>query len=451
MSFPKSAFLVSITVFFILSVSIYSFAQELKRDISTSSQEILTLKECIQETLSKNPRFGSALHDVEEQEQTLESSKKDLYPSLSFQYIFDKQLDNSISFGGNSLNLDNYYSYAFSVEQPVYRGKSLVTAVEIGELNLMKSESNLTKTRNDIIFAVHEAYFNILKARKFEDEAKQAVLRLESHKKDAKAFYDAGLIPKNDYLVSEVELAQGLQDLLRAKNSAALATTTLSILMKRPAAEYLFLEDITHYEPYYVDWDKEVQKALSNRPEIVEGDIAVQQATKDVVMTKAEYLPSVSVSATYKKQGDNFWADTYPIGSSEVRSAQAFLNWRFWAWGQKRNKTVAAERRIKKAEKSVTQVKDNIIFEIREAHLNLLQAEQNISVTQTAVEQAEENYRLNEARYQAQLATSTEVLDAQTLLTRANVNYYNALYDHKIAIASLNWATGTIGQQTEIQ
>jgi len=40
------------------------------------------------------------------------------------------------------------------------------------------------------------------------------------------------------------------------------------------------------------------------------------------------------------------------------------------------------------------------------------------------------------------MATTTDVLDAQTLLTEAHKNYYNALSDYHIAKAKLERAVG---------
>ena len=67
---------------------------------------------------------------------------------------------------------------------------------------------------------------------------------------------------------------------------------------------------------------------------------------------------------------------------------------------------------------------------------------------ETAVVQAEENYRMNEERYKQQVATSTDVLDAQTLLTQAQANHFNALSDYDIAWARPERAMG-IGYETE--
>ena len=59
-----------------------------------------------------------------------------------------------------------------------------------------------------------------------------------------------------------------------------------------------------------------------------------------------------------------------------------------------------------------------------------------------AIEQAEENRRIPEERYKEQAATSTDILIAQNLLNRTRTNYFNALYDFKIAKAFLQRAVG---------
>ena len=65
-------------------------------------------------------------------------------------------------------------------------------------------------------------------------------------------------------------------------------------------------------------------------------------------------------------------------------------------------------------------------------------------------DQGEEIFRMNEERYKQQVATSTDVLDAQTLLTQARSNYFNALSEHNIAWARLERAMG-IGYEVEKQ
>ena len=68
---------------------------------------------------------------------------------------------------------------------------------------------------------------------------------------------------------------------------------------------------------------------------------------------------------------------------------------------------------------------------------------QRIAVSETAVESAKESLRIEQLRYKTGAGTSTDVIDAQAALLRAETEYYQALYDKDIALASLRRATGT--------
>ncbi len=68
----------------------------------------------------------------------------------------------------------------------------------------------------------------------------------------------------------------------------------------------------------------------------------------------------------------------------------------------------------------------------------------SVFVAQKSIDQAEENFRINSERYKEQVATSTDVLDAQTLLTKAKSDYFTALGDYFINQARLERAMGEI-------
>ena len=169
---------------------------------SSNGDNVFNLTECVEIALDRSPQILGSQADIKEKESSLLSSQKDLYPSLFFQYGYQHAPDAYAPFG-----IENYYNYSFSVKQPIYRGRALVTGVELGELDLEISKSAMTQTQNDIIITVHEAYYNLLKTRKFEEVAEQSLKERKSHLKDAKAYFKAGLIPKNDMLELKLNLS----------------------------------------------------------------------------------------------------------------------------------------------------------------------------------------------------------------------------------------------------
>ena len=407
---------------------------------NSDEKQLFTLADCVATALDSNPQILYSQADILAKEFSLDSRRKDLYPSLFFQYGYTKTPDAHALYG----MIEDYYNYSFSVEQPIYRGRSLVTGVELGKLDLERSKSAMTQTRNDIILAVHEAYYNLLKTRKFAEVAKQSVDERQAHLKDARAFFKAGLIPKNDMLQSEVQLANAEIDLIRAKNLSSMAQARLNTLLRQPVDMEIQVEDILKYEPSEISWEQAIDQAQNHRPELRQSDIAIDQADKNIILTRAPYLPSVSLSANYLKQGDEPTADDYPSGPNDVKTIMATLQWRFWAWGQGKDEVAVAEYNLKKARENKSELLDTIVLQVRKAYLDIKESQYNIGVTEKAIEQAEEDYRINQSRYQAQLSTTTDVIDAQTRLSIARINYFNALYSYRIALMQFAWATGTL-------
>ena len=98
--------------------------------------------------------------------------------------------------------------------------------------------------------------------------------------------------------------------------------------------------------------------------------------------------------------------------------------------------------RLSQAQTSKEDLIDRIRLQVKQTYLANLENEVNIHTLRKAIRQAEENYRIFQERYKEQVTTSTDVLIAQTLLSRTQTNYYTALYDFKIAKAALFRAMG---------
>jgi outer membrane protein TolC len=98
--------------------------------------------------------------------------------------------------------------------------------------------------------------------------------------------------------------------------------------------------------------------------------------------------------------------------------------------------------RLSQAKYAKENILDNIELEVKQAFLRTKESEKNITTIEKAIEQAKENLRITEERYKEQVSTTTDVLVAQTLFTETMTNYYNALYDFKIAKSVLYRAIG---------
>lgn len=104
---------------------------------------------------------------------------------------------------------------------------------------------------------------------------------------------------------------------------------------------------------------------------------------------------------------------------------------------------------ISKEKKAMEKVREeerslrlDIIREIKDSYLNIENAQKRIEVALKAVETVKENLRIEVLKYETGSGTSTDIIDAQTSLLRAEADYLQAIYDKNIAVASLRKAIG---------
>ena len=85
---------------------------------------------------------------------------------------------------------------------------------------------------------------------------------------------------------------------------------------------------------------------------------------------------------------------------------------------------------------------DDIRFEVKGSRIGVKDAIEKLGVARDALAQAEENVRFYRVKYNNGVATSTDVLEAISLQTKAQTNYYSADYELKRSYARLMYSMG---------
>jgi outer membrane protein len=408
-----------------------------------------TLEQGIKDAFENNWSVQAKEEKVSESEFAKNEAKAGFLPTFSTSYSythlgFVPSIDTSI-FGTNlefKMGDQDIYQWQATVRQPIFTGFALISAYELTKLGIDQSKIDLELEKLDLALKVKEAYFNILRADKTVNVAKSAVESLEAHHTVAKNFYDVGMIPVNDLLKAEVELANAQHNLIQAHNASRLARVSFNVLLSRSVDEPFEIEDILKYIKETPDFDDCLGKALKARPEIKALDLTDAQIDQQINLAKSKYYPEVALTYNYIKAGDTPDVSGSNFQLSNQWQANIGLSWTFWDWNKTRNSVNQIESQKRQLSQTRKSIEDGIKLQLKQAILNLKEAEEKIPTAQKAVDQAEENLRVSEERYKAQVTTSTEVLDAQTLLSQARMNYYNALYDHNLARAGLLRAVG---------
>jgi outer membrane protein TolC len=332
------------------------------------------------------------------------------------------------------------YNFNTTLNQPVFTGGFNLANYRSAKLGVDLSKTNVETIKRDLVLQVRVGYFNILRADKFLDVAKQAVKQFEAQLEVTKAFFDVGIIPKNDVLQAEVRLANARQALVRVENDLATAKASFNILLRREINTPLEVVDILAYKPFPMGFEASLEEALRLRPEVKAAQINIDQTKENVKVARSGYFPTVNLLGNYNRSSEELGLN----GDLKFErwTIQALATFTLWNWGNTSFKVGESKVKVTQAEDSKTQLIDSITLEVKNDYLNMKGAEKNLSVAEKSIEQAEENLRMNEERYKYQVATQTDVLDAVTLLAQARVNYYGALSEFNVAKAQLERSMG---------
>jgi len=341
------------------------------------------------------------------------------------------------------INPEDEYNFVTSFSQPIFTGFALMNQYKIASLDLDVAEISEKLTRQDIILDAKNAYFSVLKTQKLMAVAEDTVKQAAAQKEVAENMYQVGMSPLNDLLQSQVQLANDKQRFITAQNNLEISKSQFNTLLRRPVNESVVIEDILDYTPFAHDIDYCLSQANQNRLEIQVADLEVQIAEKDYELSKKNYFPSIDLIGTWTRRGTEWDVDGGEgIADKKFWDIRATASWNFWEWGRTRYGVKERLSRLSQTKYSREDILDKIELEVKEAFLRTKESEKNIATVEKAIEQAKENLRITNERYKEQVSTTTDVLVAQTLLTETMTNYYNALYDFKIAKSVLYRAIG---------
>jgi outer membrane protein TolC len=284
---------------------------------------------------------------------------------------------------------------------------------------------------------VSVAYYQTLRTRALRKIALDAVRRAEDDLDVAKKLEKGGALEREKRLRVEVLLAesQRLLDAAEGAEAVALAALNLAIgLNVNAPTDVVEASDMPSFTQSLAEC---LQTAVGRRREFQVARESIEIADEGRQVAKADFMPRI-VAEGYA----NDFQQSSPRAHANLAVGFIKLEWGIFEGGRRVAELGMADSKIRAAIAQAESIADTIAFQVTEAYRHLITARRGIEHSRPAVTQAEENYRLVKARAQVGDATSAELTDAQTTLTRAQQEYLNSIHDYLIAMVRLEYAMG---------
>ena len=338
--------------------------------------------------------------------------------------------------------LDNY-SLKLSLQQPLFTGFRLTSLKNMAQLNYKATELDFNSDKNDEALKIQSAFWNYYKAQQNDKVLEENLQQIKQHLDDTKNFAANGLATQNDVLKIEVQYSSTQLQKIEADNMLDIARMTFNQAIGLPLDSQTDIEagDLSTTKINYNLKDL-FNEARRSRNELKSLQYRVEASAKNVTASQSTWFPSLYLISDYyySKPNQRYlpavdeFKNTWDVGVQ--------LSWSLWNWGYTSSQTTIAEQNKIQAETSLSQLKDAVEIEVYQNYLTFKRSYDKVNVSKLGVEQAEENYRMIKDKYNSQVASSTDLIDAETALLAAKTNYVNSLVDYEIAKVRLDKSVG---------
>ncbi len=417
-----------------------------------SQSKVLTLEECIKLGMGNSNELKISKAKLIGSDAKVTEANSHLLPQLKLNASYQRlsnipPVEISLDFLPQPVQIApvilNNYNLKLSLQQPLFTGFRLWSAKSIAENNYKASNYEYDKELNEAAFKIQNVFWNYYKAEQIKNLIEENLRLIKKHVEDTKNFMERSLATRNDLLKLEVQYSNTQLQLIEAENNQDIARSSLNKQLNLPLEANTDIE-AGNIDSSFNDYNLKdlINKAHVNRNDLKSLEYKLEASDKGITAANAGWYPAIYLVGDYYYSRPNQrifpaqdkFKDTWDVGVS--------LQWDIWNWGFTSSQSTQAEQQKVQVEASVSQLKDAVELEVYQSFLTYKRAQDKIRVSRQTVNQANENYRITQQKYEQQLATSTDLIDAEVSLLQAKTSLTTSLVDYQIAKVKLNKSVG---------
>jgi outer membrane protein TolC len=388
----------------------------------------LTLDEAVKKALENNFDIQSKNYDYIESLENVKSNNANYLPKLDASYGYTNTDKANVGFESDEITASLKLSYN------LFNGFKDLALKESSIYLSQSSQYSLNATKQDIVLNTKTAYIDYLDKQNSLDTYKSAYTLFQEQYEDSKNRYEQGLIAKNDLLQVQVNMSSAKQNVVKAQGDLKIAKFQLSNILGGIDLENETIEKLNEQAIQSSVYD---EKQLENRSEIQALKMNLQSIKELEKSAKAGYYPKVDASVSHNKYYDEL-SKNIENKEDNQNIANVTATWNLYNGGYDSSQTAIYKTKYLNANSILSKTKLDIKLQYENAKSNLEVALDNLETSKLALLQAQENYGIVKNRFDEGISTSTDLTDANYLLTQAKQGFNRAYFDKFIAISTLD-------------
>lgn len=422
-----------ITLFLLVTITLQLPAQSLN----------LSLMDCRRLALENNEKVKTADNAVEKAKLDREIAFAQYLPkvdgSLTMVHMQNQDLLEIGDILGVQLQTRGTYLAGINVTLPLYTGGQLTAANRLARIGQTVSEEQLRKVRMQVIADVDNAYYTLISVRSKVQMLEAYAQQMQELYDQVKLAADVQMATANDLLRITTKQNEVSYQLQKARNGEQLCGLALANIIGTDFEQTIIPTDTI----LSVAISSQLNEDFSARPDLL---LLQQQVKANEVLVKKEranYLPTLALIGAYSYH-DNLKLKgemNLPMGkmldyNHTIRGGSPYamlaLKLPIFHWGAELKKVKKAKLSLSDSQLQLQQLERSMRVEVRRAVQNITDGQRMVETATVGRQQADENLRVMREKYNNQLCTMTDLLDAQSQWQQARSNLIEAQTQLKI-------------------
>lgn len=339
-----------------------------------------------------------------------------------------------------ALGLRNVYSVGVMLEQPVYMGGKVRSAFKMASIGKEMAELNVHSSRAQVLTESDEAYWQYVRVKEQLKSAEKYLEVVSELVKNVTDAIETGMASQNDLLKAQVKQNEAELLVSKANNGVALSRMNLCRVIGVDLYSQVDVNDSLCAESTLNLLD--MGNDITARPEYNLLEKQVELKSKEVALTRADFLPQLGVSASYA-YGDGISLNGESDGVASF-AAVASLKIPIYHWGEGRNKVKAVKAEQEMARLQQEELSQMMQLEVAKTRFNVEDAAARVKMTEKSLSQAEENLQVSRNRYEVGMETITNYMEAQAQWQKAWSDAIDARAELRLSETYYLKATGKL-------
>ncbi len=357
-------------------------------------------------------------------------------PLMAFGSKLNQEILTAMDFDPNLLNnpaKTQNFATKFEIQQPLINVDGIYGR-QAAKAKMEAYQLQTARTKEYLELEVSKAYMQLQLAYKAIKVLEKANTTGKANLKLVENYFKQGLLQKTDFLNVQVRVNEIANQLQYAKSNVQNASDYLGFLLNEDTNGEIYKPSEELENAITVE---QMNTALSdNRKDIQAMDKSTSAYKKMLLSSKMGFLPRLNAFGSYELYDKNFLgtsAKGYLVGAQ--------LSWNVFDGYKSIGKYNKAKADFQKSEVETEQYKKQSQLELNKTNRQLKDAENKVNLSQLALEQSQEAYRIRQNRFTQGLEKTTDLLQSETQMIQKELEHLQSVFEYNFTKQYLQFLT----------